>query len=436
MPQRTRRITAIGAGLAAFALALTGCTGSGDTGSEGPVTLKWVFWDIAIPDGVVEAFEAENPDIKIEATQQAYNDYINALRPSLTSDSGPDVFQVAPGTLVENYGELAEPLDGIAEEAFGADWKSQYANGSLDALTLDGTQVALPNYLSGAGLIYYSSDILTELGLEVPTDLDEWADQCATIRAAGYDCLAHGAKDAWVNTDVFLSLANSVAPGKVYDAIAGDVEWTDPDLVEAMDAWGSLFTTGIIQPGATGLTEYPDAFSAWLGGKAAYIALGTWNTPGSQTNAGIAQSQESVTETIDSVFLSAPFPAANSSSEPTKPFGGVANGWAINSSSAHKDAAAKFLAFLSGVEGQQMLGDAGVFPAQLDAKIDTSDVFNEAQVADIERQQASLGDLAGYREIPNPDLAAAIGQALSEVAAGTADAKTAMANLQAAAEAL
>jgi raffinose/stachyose/melibiose transport system substrate-binding protein len=83
-----------------------------------------------------------------------------------------------------------------------------------------------------------------------------------------------------------------------------------------------------------------------------------------------------------------------------------------------------------------MLGDSGVFPAQVNAKIDTSDVFDPSQVADIERQQASLGDLAGYREIPNPDLAAAIGQALSEVAAGTLDPAAAMANLQAAAEAL
>ena len=136
MPQRKRSTAVIGAGFIALALAITGCTA--DTGSEGPVTLKWVYWDIAVPDAVVEAFEAENPDIKVEATQQAYNDYLTALRPSLTSDSGPDIFQVAPGTLVENYGELAEPLDSIAEEAYGSDWKSQFANGSLDALALDG----------------------------------------------------------------------------------------------------------------------------------------------------------------------------------------------------------------------------------------------------------------------------------------------------------
>lgn len=435
MSQRNYRTVALSIGVTAFALIAAGCTATPES-SEGPVTLTWTFWDAAQPQALVDAFEADNPDITIEFTQPAYNDYLNALRPSLTSNSGPDVFQLAPGTLIENYAELAEPLDSYAEDAFGDDWKSQFAAGSLEALALDGSQVALPNYLSGAGLIYYSSDILTEVGVSVPTNLDEWVTTCETIRAAGYDCLAHGAKDAWVNTDVFLSLANSVAPGKIYDAISGDVEWTDPDLVEAMTAWRSLFTTGIIQEGSTGLTEYPDAFSAWLGGKSAFIALGTWNTPGSQTNAGIAVSQESVTETIDSVFLSAPFPAANSASEPTKPFGGVANGWSINSSSEHKEAAAKFVAFLSGEKGQQILGTLGVFPALKSAKVDTSDVFDQRQVADIERQQASLGDLSGYREIPNPDLAAAIGQALSEVAAGTADPKTAMSTLQAAAAAL
>ena len=159
-------------------------------------------WDVAVPDAVVEAFEAESPEHQGRGDPAGVNDYLTASRPSLTSDSGPDIFQVAPGapwwgTAVSSTQPTTTRSPRRPTEATEI---SQLANGSLDALALDGSTIStLPNYLSGAGLIYYSADILAELGLEAPTNLGEWADSSVTIRAATQPPgPAHGAKDARV----------------------------------------------------------------------------------------------------------------------------------------------------------------------------------------------------------------------------------------------
>lgn len=422
----TKRATTSLVALAGSAVLLTGCGASANP-ADGSQTVTWWAWNAFNPDETIAQFEDANPGITIDYKQYSYNDYVTAIRTGLTSNGGPDVFQLQPGELVTNLGPLALPLDDhLAETGEASNINAE----GLSQLQLDGVQVGLPAYMSAAGLVYYNASILDEVGLDVPTDFDEWKAACVTLAAAGYDCLAHGAKDAWVNTDVYLSLINSIEPGVVYDAIEGNADWTDDSFIEAMDAWSELFTSGIVPSGATALAEYPDAFGAFLEKKAAFIALGTWNTPGTMTSTGIALSQETVTATIDSVYLSAPFPAPVAGDAPTGLFGGPDNGWAVSSKSDAQDAALAFLDFLSLGGGQEIQASGGNIPAVLDVSVATNDVIDERQVADIERQQVDLQQLIGARQIPYGDLAAALGDALSAVAAGTASPAEALEQVQ------
>lgn len=414
--------------IAASAALLAGCAGASPDAPEGEQTVTWWAWNAFNPDKIIADFEAANPDITIDYKQYSYTDYVTAIRTGLTSNDGPDVFQVQPGELVTNFGPLALPLDDFLDEKGATDRLNPEG---LAQLQLDGSQVALPSYMSAAGLVYYNATLLEEVGVEIPTDFEEWKAACATIQAAGYDCLAHGAKDAWVNTDVYLSLINSIAPGVVYEAIEGETAWTEPEFVTAMESWAELFTSGIIPAGATAMGEYPDAFGAFLEKKAAFIALGTWNTPGTMTATGIATSQETVSTPIDSVFLSAPFPAPVTGDDPTGLFGGPDNGWAVSAKSEAPDASLAFLEFLSLGGGQDIQAAGGNIPAVLDVSVATDDVVDERQAADIERQQADLENLIGPRQIPYGDLAAVIGEVLSAVAAGTLSPADAMAQVEA-----
>ncbi|AQX78938.1 hypothetical protein BWO91_02025 [Plantibacter flavus] len=405
-----------------------GSGGADATTADGPQTVTWWTWNAISPDDTIKQFEDANPNITVDYKLYSYSDYVTAIRTGLTSSDGPDVFQLQPGDLVTNLGPLALPLDDDLAANGGTD---NINAAGLAQLQLDGKQVALPSYMSGAGLIYYNASILDQLGVSVPKNFDEWKAACATIEAAGYDCLAHGAKDAWANTDVYLSLINSIDPGIVYDAIEGKADWTGDSFIQAMQAWSDLFTSGIIPSGSTAAAEYPDAFGDLLTKKAAFIALGTWNTPGTMTKEGIEVSQGTVTEPIDSVYLSAPFPAPVTGDEPTGLFGGPDNGWAVSAKSDAQTAALKFLNFLSLGGGQNIQAANGNFPAVLDVPVATDDVIDQRQVADIEKQQSDLQNLVGARQLPYADLSTALGDALSAVAAGTASPADAMAQVQA-----
>jgi len=424
---RSRSVLGV-AVVATGSLLLAGCVTTGGEATESPSgeatevgdqTVTWWGWNVFNSDQTVADFEAENPGVTVDFKFYSYDDYVTALRTGLMSNDGPDVFQLQPGDLVTNFGSLAVPLEDYLAETHGGDWADRVNPQGLSQLQLDGAQVALPAYMSAAGFIYYNATILDDLGVAVPGDFAEWQTACATIEQAGYDCLAHGAKDAWVNTDVYLSLINSIAPGAVYDAIEGKTSWTEPKFVDAMQSWQDLFTSGIIPSGATAMAEYPDAFSAFLEKEAVFIALGTWNTPGTMTTTGIAISQETVTATIDSVYLSAPFPAPVTGDAPTAPFGGPDTGWAVSARSDSMDAALAFVDFLSLGGGQDIVAAGGIIPGVVDVAVATDDVVDERQVADIERQQEDLANLVGARQIPYPDLTAALGEALSAVAAGT-----------------
>lgn len=433
--KRLARLSSI-ALLASASLVLSACAPS-DTDSSSSQTVTWWSWDSnPVEKDMIAAFNKEFPDITVEYQRFEYSDYLTALRSGLSSDSGPDVFQVAPGGMLVTYAELALDLAPLASESLGAEWETLFNSTAIEQLKQDGKQVAMPTYLSAAGLIYYNQKLMEEVGIDVPTNLPEWAESCELVNSAGYTCLAHGASESWVNTDVFLALANSAEPGLIYDAIEGNAPWTSDGLLTAMNSFEYLFTSGIAGAGATALTQYPDAFNSFLSSKAVFVAMGTWNTPGTQTVAGSVDSQAGLDRIIDGEFLSAPFPAVSVDRDPTLPFGGVANGWAISARSKASEAAYEFVKFLSAGEGQNMIGSQASFPAFLSAPVSTSDVLFPSQVADIERQQSSLGQLVGYREIPYPDLAAAIGIALSAVAGGTQTPAEALASIQAVSDAI
>ena len=49
-------------------------------------------------------------------------------------------------------------------------------------------------------------------------------------------------------------------------------------MVKTLDIWGQLFTRGIMQEGAVGYQQYPDANNDFLTGKYAMVMMGTWYT--------------------------------------------------------------------------------------------------------------------------------------------------------------
>lgn len=418
---RTSRLAASIGVAAVAALALTACSGSSEpTGDDGPVTLDVWGWnpDDASAPTYFDAFEDENPDIKINYRFIQAGDYVNTVRLAATTPDGPDVFGLQVGTYPAQFAPLTVDLAPYLADELGDDWADQL-NGS-DQYSVDGKQVAAPWYMSAGGFIWLNQTVADELGLDAPTTLEELIDFNTTARAAGKEGLVQGGKDGFANLDLFQIVANQVAPGAFYEALAGEADFDTEEMTTALEIWESLFTSGAVQEGALGFTAYPDANDARLTGEAAMIPFGSWQYRDA-TNARMAQYAETYGDPAiaDTVFMPIDFPAVTDDATVGSMFGGPDVGWSVSAQSDAKDAAARLVAWLTTSETAiSLLGDALRPPALVGSSINLSDVKTDEQAQAIESFVERGETLVGPREVTDPDVKAVLIEVLSAVAAG------------------
>lgn len=423
-PRWALRVAAVVAAFALAPLGLTAC-GGGSTpatdSSGGPTTISWWSWNPDNNSGPewITAFEAEHPEIKVEQRFIQYSDYVNAVRLAATSDSGPDVFGLQVGALTNQFAPVAADLAPLADKGIGPDWKDKLLQ--TDQLAADGKQVGLPWMITGGGLLWYNKTTFDKLDLQPPTTLAEWKSVCTKLEASGTTCFVQGAKDDWVNIDVYQSIINQISPGTFYTAVKGETPFDTPEAVRAFDVWKSLFDDGIVQKGALGMTEYPDANDAFLKGDAAMIALGTWQDSW-LTKANLERLTETYGEQVTKqVFLPVAFPdVVGGALETGRLFGGPDVGWAISAKSEKKDAAFTFVQWLTSSEtAQKKMAKDAQTPAFKSIPVDDSDlVAPELAKPKLAEQAEQINNLIGPRQIPSADVQTALGQALSAVASG------------------
>ncbi|WP_434969856.1 ABC transporter substrate-binding protein [Microbacterium sp. bgisy207] len=163
------------------ALALAGCSASEDGGTDsGPVTITYSNF---ISNGgneenlqtIVDAFEAENPDITVEVTTAPYSDYFTQLQTDLAAGTEADVFDVDAGSFpnIQASGALAELTDVDA---------SAYRTSVLETYAVDGAQYGLPTSFSDV-VLFYNKDLFDAAGVEYPTSDWTWDDELAAAEA-------------------------------------------------------------------------------------------------------------------------------------------------------------------------------------------------------------------------------------------------------------
>ncbi|MBT2498098.1 sugar ABC transporter substrate-binding protein [Agromyces sp. ISL-38] len=175
---RTTPLTAIGlAGVAV--LALTSCSAGGG-GDDGPVTITYTNF---ISNGgneenlqaIVDAFEAENPDITVDVTTLPYGDYGTALQTDLAAGTASDVFDI-------EYTNFAQyQANGVLAE-LEVDDPGVYRGSVLEAYQTDGAQFALPSSFSTV-VLYFNRDLFDAAGLEYPSSDWTWAEEQAAAEA-------------------------------------------------------------------------------------------------------------------------------------------------------------------------------------------------------------------------------------------------------------
>lgn len=148
----------------------------------------------------------------------------------------------------------------------------------------------MPLLVAGMTDLLYNKTLMDECGIEsVPTTYEELKDAAAKAKEKGYVCVAVGAADDWVNSDIFVQLSNEFEEGAAYEAERGERPWTDQCFVDTMAAWQQMFNDGIFEEDALGVATYPDARGQYFFvRKSVFFLTGSWYLgPTSPTNSEI-----------------------------------------------------------------------------------------------------------------------------------------------------
>lgn len=300
---------------------------------------------------VVDAFNAQSDTVFVQPVM--VQDILDASQAILSGRPGPDIVST-PGTpsvidLVNNGGLLS-----LDEQAGLLDWYDRFAPFALNSGVISGHLYSLPDEMETL-VLYYNKTLFEAHNWPLPTTMDELHLLAGEIAAAGIIPFAH-ANLGWQPTNEWYvsEYLNHVAgPDKVYQALTGQLEWTDPDFVLAIEMLAQAQQNGWYMGGldayySTPWNEWHDALAT---GAAAMSIEGTWS-------AAEINNVYFTPRTGGNEWAWIPIPA---STDTTIFDVGIGNTWSINADTAHPQAAAQFLDFLFSEEAQAArFADCGI----------------------------------------------------------------------------
>ncbi|HWV48992.1 MAG TPA: extracellular solute-binding protein [Microbacterium sp.] len=215
---RTRRALLAAAGVAALAVPLAACsTGGGN--ADGKVEISFLTQNtgtnIEIAEALIEAFEAENPDITVKLeSQPAGTEGDNLIKTKLSTGEMEDVFYYNSGSLFQalNPDQNLVPLD-------DQPWVGDLIDTMTAVVSTENGIYGAPFGATQAGAVVYNKKVYADLGLEVPTSWDEFAANNEAIKAAGITPVVQTYGDTWTSQLFIL--------GDFGNVLAQDEDWAD-----------------------------------------------------------------------------------------------------------------------------------------------------------------------------------------------------------------
>ncbi len=425
--------------LEATAVADAAVTSSGEAISG---EIVWWGWTPGSPtnEEYIAEFNKIYPNVKVTWKQTTIDDYDAALKPALANGQGVDAFEVSAGSAnggIAVFGGQAIDLEPAVKAALGDDWKEKLSESSVSTMTVDGVLKGLGVGTVYAGNLWINQDLFDEYNVKIPTNMEEWKQACETFEANGIIGFVQGAGQGAFNMDTYHAICDNVQPGLFIKAARGEVEWTDPDLVRALELWKSLFDEGIMQDGALGIMQYPEANNLFMSQKAAMIMMGSWYTSNTlpETMKAAIESASSTEEPFTMIPIN--FPDIAGTGNVGSMFGDLDYATAVSAKSENIEAATAFAVWLgTSQEGQQTIADSlNVVPSLKSAtpnwdvvKLVNPEKQNDAIKAYLENATSS-GDNTRFADV-NADLNQAIMDVLAGVASGTMTAADGAAYLQ------
>ena len=141
----------------------------------GPNTNEWFLGSGMNGTNFVDKFESENPGIKLNLQVVSWNDVYTEVSTRISNNNAPDILNIDVFANYASEGLLLPVSDYCPEELY-----NDFFPSFIQQSVIDGVCWAVPD-LASARALYVNTDILNEVGVEIPTTWTELEDVCQAI---------------------------------------------------------------------------------------------------------------------------------------------------------------------------------------------------------------------------------------------------------------
>lgn len=299
--------------------------------SDDNVTLTWAVFETdnytaEVWQTIIDAFEADNPGIKIEKVLMTGDSRPQFLKTMLSAGNMPDI-NIDPVDLASTEGVYAE----VPEELL-----AKFEDSAV--VSFNGVKNLVPAYKAYRTQVFYNKHQFADAGItEVPQTWDEFINVCDTLQEAGYTPLMGvGASDIWATafgywTGVVNSELYTAYPNFNADILSGELSWENDVLIDVLKDWQSL--SGYYHKGAMSFSN-TQATSEFLSGSTAMFMDGAWSAT------SIDNSEEYSSDDFGTFMMPTPSGAKTYCTMPQY--------WGVSETCENKEAAFKFCEYVLG----------------------------------------------------------------------------------------
>ena len=181
-------------------------------------------------------FEKANPGYKADRAQIPNDAYKTKLKIAFGANEPPCVFTNWGGGGLLEYVKAGQVVDLTPYLAKDAAFKDRFVSAAFDATTFQGKTFGLPGENTSAAVVYYNTEMFTQLGLTTPKTWPELLKVVETLKAKGIAPLALANKAKWPGSMYFMYLVDRIGGPDVFRKAATRApggSFADPAFIEA-----------------------------------------------------------------------------------------------------------------------------------------------------------------------------------------------------------
>lgn len=316
-------------------------------------------------------FEADNPGVTVNMSVVSADD-LNTVNQTRLTANDIDVTTISVSGLANPVQDFMEGVDppawqtlidaGLLMDLSGESFVANYdATAIADGGSFGDGVYALPlGRVSYSGM-FVNLDLLSEVGVDVPTTWDELVAACDAVKGSGNQCMTAGGADGWPIFVGSYGLLGAFYPDQaalVEGLWTGEVTWDDERGQELFRRY-QVYAEDMLEAGVTGLA-HDAAIVRYAAGDVAFAPTGVWQAP----------ALESAEPAFEWTYI--PFPGSDDPADNQFLFGKYDQSWAIAGNTPVPDLAKAYLAaFSEPATYNSFVNAVGFLPTQPTAELDS-----------------------------------------------------------------